>query len=48
MNLSLDKLYKSYAKTIASNSETCQDVETLIKYFGYFVGGIEFFCLVTI
>lgn len=39
MSLSISNLYKSYAKLIASNAETCADVEILTKYLGYFVGG---------
>lgn len=39
MSLSVNNLYKRYAKIIASNAETCADIEILTKYLGYFVGG---------
>lgn len=42
MTLSINNLYKSYAKIIASNAETCADIEVLTKYLGYFVGGKNF------
>lgn len=35
----MSNLYKRYAKIIASNAETCSDIELLTKYLGYFVGG---------
>lgn len=39
MNQTVSNAYKSYAKFIASNAETCADIEMLTKYIGYFVGG---------
>ena len=38
--MSLGKqLFTSYSKLIASNPETCSDIELLTKYMSYFVSG---------
>jgi hypothetical protein len=34
-----DKLYEKYKKFISGNAETCSDMETLLKFVGYFVSG---------
>lgn len=34
-------LVTSYSKFVASNAETCSDLETLSKYMSYFVSGMS-------
>jgi peroxin-16 len=42
MALNPKAIFKQYAKFIATNAETCSDIEMMSKYFGYFISGEKF------